>query len=383
MRLRYVPVAVARMTVCLLAGLTAVAVILGRGAPEASTVRIPAAVRQHAINWYLLGKDDPRPAFLDSETGALTRSRLADFARLEYASCSPWRDDRGEYQVVGLWNGSSEDAAALRHGGMGLARYAFPGGRLLDRVPTEMIPASAPCWLPGTSASVLFAATDGRLYRFGFEPDPGYHDEPADEESGPRRVVWRCRPPGVGEVWVGDPHLPSDPRLAGKLVVSLRIWEQATRTRRLSRAELWWLEINSDGTEIVGAGRLTPRDTGTEEHWPVVGARSDGGMTLAYLVRRDPYPGWRLQVVPLVIDRRTGAPRVSGPPMATAHDACSPGPPAFSANGEWLNILTGDERSPAHIERLAVEPRLARESLASQIRRGGVRAAGTARATPR
>jgi hypothetical protein len=100
-------------------GLTALAVALGRGAPEAPEIRRMEPVRYHAINWYLFRDDDPTPRFLDAETGQLARVAFPESDRLAYVSCSPWRDARGQDQVVALWDYASGAGCAARQPGAG------------------------------------------------------------------------------------------------------------------------------------------------------------------------------------------------------------------------------------------------------------------------
>src|SRR4051794_27749636 len=190
------PLALTRPVVWVLTGLTALAIFLGRGAREGREDRRPSPVRQHAINWYLFRKADRTPRFLDAETGRLSPVSFPGSGSLEYASCSPWRDDRGQSQLVGLWTEAS--GSGDHDGGIAMARFTFPGRELLDRVPLDVIPAGVPCWYPGTSPVVLFGATDGQLYRLAFAETPGGRadGEREGDQGRPHRLAWRCTPPG-------------------------------------------------------------------------------------------------------------------------------------------------------------------------------------------
>jgi hypothetical protein len=358
--MRLSPLAFVRPAAFLMAGLTAVAVALGRGAPEAAAVHHRQPVRYHAINWYLFQQNDPTPRLLDAETGRLERVVFPDSGCLEYASCSPWRDDRGQVQFVGRWNeasGRSPGKLGLRQDlglGLGLARYTYPGRQMLDRVTLDVVSGSVPCWSPGLSPVIVFAATDGRLYRYAFdEKREGRYDAGGDANR-PLPLAWRCAPPGNGRVWIGDPIWPTDPRLGGKLVVALRTGDSGDPERAFSRSGLWWLRLNRDCTEIEDAGRLTDPAPDVEEHWPALASTAGGGPTLAFLIRREGQPGWRLRLAPVAIDRESGAPRADRPIVALPDEAYLPTPPIFSPDGRWVHIFSGTEHSPARLNRLSV-----------------------------
>ena len=65
---------------------------------------------------------------------------------------------------------------------LGLARCTYPERRILDRVLLDPLPLSKVCWYPDRSDTIIYAAADGRLYRYAFSggaEDPGFHDKAA------------------------------------------------------------------------------------------------------------------------------------------------------------------------------------------------------------
>ncbi len=346
-----------RAAIFVAVGLIALAVALGRGAPEPAEPRHPVPVRYQAINWYLFRQNDPAPRFLDAETGRLARVTFPGSGGLEYASCSPWSDARGESEVVGIWNGPAGKDGGIAS--LGLARYTFPGRQLLDRVPIDVIPSSHPCWYPGTAPTILFAATNGQLYRLAFAERRGSGVDTNPEASRPRRLVWRCPPPGAGETWICNPSWPAEPRLGGKVLVALRYREWANSAFRFARSGLWWLQLGEGGTEIEAAARLTPPDPDAEEHWPVLAANPDGGLTLAYLQRHDGRSGWRLRLAAVTIDRATGIPHAGRPLAVSPDQACLPPAPVFSPDGRWVLVLPDAAPTPTRADRFSVSATLA------------------------
>ncbi len=163
--------------------LTILAIAIGRGRSAPGADRRPAPPRHHVINAFDLSRPGLGSKLLDAQAGVLVPLPL-DYA-IEHAACSPWVDDRGRAQMVGRCK-DRRGHGALRRGvrSYGLARFTIPDGELLDHVPLDILPASRPCWFPGTTARVLFAAGDGRLYRYDF-----------GGEGCPRPLAWRAEMP--------------------------------------------------------------------------------------------------------------------------------------------------------------------------------------------
>jgi hypothetical protein len=348
-----------RPVIIVVVGLTALALALGRGVPEATGVRYPATVRYQAINWYLFRQNDAAPRFLDAETGRLARVAFPGSGGLEYAACSPWFDERGESQVAGLWNDTAGKGG--EHASLGLARYTFPGRQLLDCVPIDVIPNSHLCWYPETTPRVLFAATDGQLYSLAFAEPRADGASVSREPDRLQRVVWRCSPPGDGVTWISDPSWPADPRLGGRVLVALRTRAPLDSKGHCSRSGLWWLQLSPGGTHIEAAARLTTPDSDVEEHWPVLRPSHDGGLTLAYLVRRDGLSGLRLRLAAVTLDQKTGAPSAVRPLDLSPDPVCLPTPPVFSTDGRWIHVLADAAPTPVRVDRFSVDAILARD----------------------
>lgn len=366
--MRFSPFALVRLALFGFTGLTALAVALGRMATEKPEACSVMPVRYHAINWYLFQTDDPSPRFLDAETGRIVDIPLGKSGYHKYLSCSPWQDSRGQAQVVGL--PGTIESRTPENEGMGqeivLTRYTFPEGRVLDQVPLEsIIPTGAPCWAPEASPRILFGAADGRLYRLSFPGRRAASADDTDDLLHPMPLAWDMTPPGSGKIWLSDPSWPAEPRLAGKIVVSLTFSGETGPSAEPSGPQLWWLQLSPDRRAIEQAGRLTRPGPETSERWPVISSSGDGAMRLAYLARRRGEPGWRLRTAAVTIDPATGAPHADQPEPTTQQGEGLPVPPAFSADGRWVQITTKRDRAPVLVERFAVAGSQVNEPVAS------------------
>src|SRR4051794_31589293 len=171
--MRYFANGLARLTFRIMAGLCVVAIFLGRHAAEPRTDRVVhprfrATPRYRSYGGTYFRDLRHSPRLLDVETGEVVRLPVSDDETFDFAVCSPWRDDRGQYHLVGLWLGrfSADPNSLVR--AFGLARFTFPEGRILDRVALDPMPLGTPCWHPDGSGRVLYVSGDGRLYHFGF-----------------------------------------------------------------------------------------------------------------------------------------------------------------------------------------------------------------------
>ena len=341
-----------------LMGLSAVAIAVGRRDDRPAAPRAPAAVRYAVVDAHLLGRDCGPPWLLDAERGRLVRLGLPGAGALSHASCSPWRDDWGNWQLVGRSHecaGRGTDRVAC---GFGLARWTFPGGRVLDRVDAEVVPVGPPAWLPGTAAGVVFAAGDGRLYRFAFEGMHGPDGTAGEPDSEPRPLAWRVAPPGRGPILLADPSRPTDPRLGDRLLVALSTTESGGEAPVW---EVWWLRLDAEATAIVAAGRLTRPDTERRhERCPVLAAGPEGGLVLAYLAQRPGACGAELRLAPVRVEPATGVPAVGPGEAVTSVDDVVPTPPAFSADGRWVSCVVRPPGAAPAVRRLeVVAPRVA------------------------
>ena len=217
------------------------AIVLGRLAPAESGRRIPAPVRYAGVNTFYLDHGRRGSVWLDREGGPPVELACPDDELLEYASCSPWRDERGRAQVVCRW---SQDVRSEASGiGYGLARLSFPDGEVLDHFQTDVVPVSSPCWHPGTRSRVLFTGGDGILYRYDFDAaEPGGRAEPRLRE-----VRWKCPVPGGEAVYLSEPNWPSDPRFSHLLFVGLRKTGMSWGHLRPPISQIWWIRLGDDG----------------------------------------------------------------------------------------------------------------------------------------
>ena len=341
-----------RLLVLLAIGSTLLAIGVSRLVPPQPSRRYLQAVTSHNINDFFLRVPHRRSLWMDAESGAISKAPIGEDEILEAASCSPWVDETGQRQVVGLWSNRTFRGPSTLCNAVGLARYTFPGGQLLDQVPSEVFPVGPPCWMPGIRARVVFAGGDGRLYRFAFEPDGPLAD--SDErrkpvDSRPTPLEWACPKPGTGNVLVGDISWPEDPRMQGRMVVSLQLCEATdTQPVRFSEMQIWWLKLNHSATQIIEAGPMfahkanEPRGQGTGARSPVVASLPDGSLGLAYTRETLAGVDWSVHLarVEFTADHRPIAAVESQTRLIATR--CRPSPLAFSTDGRWINALTVD-----------------------------------------
>jgi hypothetical protein len=337
-----------RLLVLLAVGTTMLAVGLSRLDPPRPSWRTISPTKYANINEYFFNVASRIPRWLDAETGQVATYPTEECHVLEAASCSPWGDEKGQRQVIGRWTNRTSPGPMSVSTDFGLARFTFPDGKLLDHVSTELVPAGAPCWYPGTRARVMFAAGDGMLYHLAFEPEPSLKaaDPGAKGDPAPRPISWQCSKPGTGAIFISDLSRPEDPRLNGFVLVSLREQEANTQARRsFSQCKLWWLKLDLAGTEVVEAGPLLIADDLDansklyEFRTPVVGTLGDGSLALAYLRQRVRGVGWELRVAPIEPTTDGGAPKALDSKSVLLASKCPPVSPIFSADGRWLNAM--------------------------------------------
>jgi hypothetical protein len=326
----------------------ATAITLGQRNPPKPAHRSPRPDRLFWISGRIIG-DDRNSRFFDSESGRTVPITVPEGSELQLASGSPWREEDGTWQVVGVcmrrhigvrsqWNETS------------LVRLSQPGGRILDRADPEIYPSSPPCWSPGTCARVLFTGFDGRIFAWTFEG-------PLDRESRqhPTPLIWRTGLPWDEGVLLGDLCVLADPELGGKVLVTLRP-ALGTGGVELGPTQLWWLELDSEATAIVRTGRLRPEGQHPDlsERLPSVARTTDGRLILAYLLEEPSRRTWQLQVAPIAIDEETGDPTVETAAERTLAEDCRPAAPAFSADARWVTGVLRADRPPRPLRRFAV-----------------------------
>jgi hypothetical protein len=311
-----------------------VAVGVGRMVPPGPDARVLSGHPPVLLERDGAARGLPGTYFLDAATGRSEELRLPSGDLLENASCSPWLDGEGHRQVVGRWSqfGGKPGDLVISH--LGLARYSYPDGAVLDRVETEILPFRAPCWYPGTGARVLFAAGDGRLYRFSFENAAIGRDAPMKR---PEPIPVRPGVLPVERLYLTSPTWPTDSRLGGRLLVALTHLDERD-ANTMARSSIWWLQLNSAGNEIVAAGRVTEPSGDLAETSPAVGVAPDGSLYLAYLAQPRRTATWTLMVAPLHADPRTGEPSARAAEAVALVDELGPESPAFSPDARYVTV---------------------------------------------
>ena len=158
-----------RLSAYLFLGSCFAAIGIGKMCGPSPILRSLENVRLAHIPSITISGPEEKPSLVDLKTGVLFPFALPQGEILEWASCSPWHDELDQRQIAGHWSSRSGEGESKLATEFGLARFNFPDGKPLNRIPSEITPMSAPCWYPGTTAKILFAAGDGTLYRFDSE----------------------------------------------------------------------------------------------------------------------------------------------------------------------------------------------------------------------
>lgn len=324
--------------------LTVVALVLARFAPSSTPHRALAPAHHVLINHQpCLSRLAPEEMlWLDGDTGQTTRVPLRGERMLQAASLSPWRDEQGRCQVVGV------RCQGINKGGIILERASFPDGTILNAVETDVFPSgSRICWFPGTRARVLFLGADKRLYHFAFEADAraGQRHAAAKPMDRPEPLAWRRPDPRSEGLWFEDLHWPSDPRFAHLLVAR---WEELDRPGRPGPAGVAWLRLGSGDDFVEEWGRLLDPSSlppGARVRSPSIGCDEAGGLMLAYFEGRS--GDWKLRLTPLTLgpDGRPG--KVTELGRVVAERCLGTVPAIFSRNGRSATVVVaGSDGSP-------------------------------------
>lgn len=308
-----------------------VAVGVGRMVPAEFHARILGGTPPMLLERGSRGTFDAA-VFVDPATGRTEELRLPSRDILENARCSPWTDREGRRQVVGRWSQFSGRADDLVVSRVGLARYSYPDGVVLDYVETGVLPFRSPCWYPDTSAKVLYAAGDGQLYRFAFENAVIGKDSP---QLKPELIALRPGVFGADRLHLSGPCWPADSRLGGRLLVSMTNLDDCD-SEGMARSSIWWVKLNRAGNEVVEAGRVTGASLELAEGSPAVGMARDGTIYLAYLGQRERTSTWSLLVAPLRIDPDSGRLWTSQDETIELASGLSPESPVFSPDARYV-----------------------------------------------
>ncbi|WZO99872.1 hypothetical protein EP7_001486 [Isosphaeraceae bacterium EP7] len=312
--------------------------------PAHSSVRLRTGTTQAGVNGVLFPGGDRSARLVDAENGSIRRLETGRDDRIEHLSVSPWTDAESHQQAVGRWFHREGDSTQLVPQGIGLARVELPSGRLLDRIETRMAPVAPPCWSPGLEARVIFAAGDGRLYRYAFEKaDSPY----STSDEKPVALTWRCKVPGEGDVYLAEPTRPTHPQWKGKLLVSLNTQIMTDGLPKMSVGQIWWLKLNDAETEIVAAGLVTGANEKNQlERCPTV-VGSPSNPALAYVSPGQNGRRWQLRVAPVEFLGEEGAPVARTARSVVLATDCAPAPPAVSSDGLRLTFLVRPETNNA------------------------------------
>ena len=236
-------------------------------------------------------------------------------------------------------------AGDLASRGTGIARYTFPDGEPLDRVETEVLLSGPPCWFPGTMARVLFAATDGSLYRMSFEQPSGGSIAAEGRVPAPVALHWEVEGISEEDVFLADPIWPAGPQFRDTILVSLRQREllEEGPLRRYCHSEVWWLRLDPSRSRIIAGGRVTrngpgnPGETLASEFCPTVAIAPNGETLLGYLALTETEAQAQLMVASMEFDESEGTP-TSAAPWVVA-EKCFLITPVFSSGGRTITCL--------------------------------------------
>lgn len=316
--------ALIRLTGLAALGLGVVTVTVGRLVPPEAKLRRLAPPAVVPVNSYACGLTNPGAFLVESGTSRLVRFDAED-GTVDQATCAPWRDASGGTQIAGRWIRRGESAE------LGVARLAFPGGQVIDRIATRVPPTGPVCWMPGTDARVLFAAGDGRLYRLDFESNR--------KPREPVPLGWRRADARLRHARISDPSWPVNPRAGDCLLVTLnRLVPRGDRTR-YSPSQVWWLRLDPSGSAVVNAGPVTNDETAGHRRFPTLISDGRGGLQLLTLARHEGESGWSLLIEAVRMDpdpRTPGA--VPGSARTLARDLC-PTPLAVARDGSAVTVI--------------------------------------------
>jgi hypothetical protein len=336
-----IPCARATLVVAVIASAAAVGV--SRSQPPARSLMAPVSSVPVLISPPRRESPLPATVWMEGDSGRTILLPPPRGMLLESATCSPWRDEAGRFQVVGRLFGWASNPWP---GSVGLARLSFPDGELLDFVATDVIPVSPPCWVRGSLPRVVFAGGDGHLYRYTF-------DEDERENEGPSRLAWQVAEPPAADVFLMDPNWLSDTRFERVLLVVLRSRSLSVRDAIPAGDQLWWIELDEAGGAVIDAGPILDPSRLSDVRSlrsPVAGTTADGEISLALLAADRPRAGqWDLWTARLSFDP-SGHPRpIEDLGTKLAGRCCTDLPPAFSAGGRCVRILQSGDDGHGHL----------------------------------
>ncbi len=335
-------------------GLICLAMFLGNQteALPAPSWRVLESAPVRVVSQYVAPSEGAGATLFNSATGAFSQLILPAGEMLDHARLSPWRDQDGNWQIVGSWTRWRGRAGESRLVQAGILRMTYPEGRVLDRIETSEVPIGPPCWMPGSKARVVYSSINGNLYSLDFEPAV-----PLGRDGlQPRIITWSSRPESLKLVQLNDPYWPTDPRFGGKLLVSLSFRDPRMKDRMQLTSQIWWLELDSGECEVTGAGPVTlqpPSERRVDELSPVVWAGSSGELLLASLSQDPDTRTWQVHVAPILF--RDGVPRsmaVKGRPVPSTY---RPEYPIFNPAGSEVICLLSQGKGRPTPTRVAID----------------------------
>ncbi len=341
--------------------------LLGKRVSVPERYRPVSAADQDAV----LAGSSPRcegsTVLVDRRTGAVEPIKLPEGERWSLLAACPWRDAEGRLLAAGRWARSAIDSNESAFLGLGV--ISLPQGEVVARLALDLLPTGRPCWLPDQPGALLFPAGDGKLYRTR-SPLIGDQAETPSPRLGRRSLgqsaaeplAWLVEPPFPDPIVVNDPVISTDPRLRRFVFAAVSVQGPAADSgpaRRMYRpSKLWWLELSEDGRAIQAAGPLRAgacaADSEVGERHPNL-AIDNHGIRLVFLERTLGDPAVRLRHATLVLDARTGKPR-----LENVADALTT-PPSLLACAPLL--VATDGRSVFGLDRRGKHARLLLGSL--------------------
>src|SRR5437868_13814808 len=116
--------ALVRLIALLGVGSTVLAVGVSRAVPKGpAPVRgVEVSPRYYGVNGVVFTPHQEGNFLLDTETGELREFTLPKRLGFDYVTCSPWRDERGDYELVGRVTERSGTDEGKLCDGWGMAR---------------------------------------------------------------------------------------------------------------------------------------------------------------------------------------------------------------------------------------------------------------------
>ena len=352
---------IVRLGVLSFAGLSLAALTAEQLQSESAPTRL--ALRPNA--WEAVNIETERGTnvleLLNREDGRMQRAVVPPSEHWEFVSTSPWSDENGSMEAIGRFSQVGFSCGrAVPDGPIGLIRVRMPEGRVIERVPLDVLPTGRPAWNPLRADQVVFPGSTGQLYSFRFTPEATASAGASNwEGAAVRPLTWACEPMGGRAPYLVDPSWPREPELKNLMIVSLAPFGRPVDGKPAPLTP-WWLELDEDGEEIVAAGPLfgpDDPDAAGQMRSPIVTVR-DGRPRLAFIQQKAPTGPPTAFLADLEWDPQTGRPRVrpgSTAPLPVALPSQGTLIPSLDAATAYLAPL-GHMEGVRGVLRLPLEP---------------------------